>query len=125
MNDLEGLHIGVPTQRENPLSYRNQYEPFIVAGMVSRVVPEGRLAIFHYAAQERILMLGFKSESISLGAANMVYRDVVDSTALVELGVARLLGDNRTGVRRFWTSAQQLNEKLELVRKNPIATSRP
>lgn len=112
MSDVEGFALGVPTDRENPLSFRNQYECFIRAGMRPRVVPEGRLAIVHYAAQERIMMLGFKDENMGINGLGLVYRDVVDTTALLELGVARVVGDERAGVRRFWTTARQLNSAL-------------
>ena len=111
-SDLKGLVLAVPTQKENPLAYKNQYQPFLDAGMKARIVPEGRLAIFHYAINERILMLGFQAESESLTGNTMRYRDVIDIRALSEFGVARLRGDDRVGVRRLWAAAQALTEKV-------------
>lgn len=116
MADLAGYDLGVALRKANPISFDNQFGPFLEAGMKPRVVPEGRLAIFHYAALERMPMLGHRDEVIS-GAKDFIYRDVEGCSAIVEIGVVRLLGDERAGVRRFWSVAQEVSAKSVPVEK--------
>jgi DNA-binding transcriptional LysR family regulator len=110
--DLKGVAMAVPTQRENPISFANQWEPFIAAGVVPHEVAEGRLAIMHHAVRERLLMLGYEAEQL-VGISDFVFRPVVDHPGMTEVGVARVCGDDRMAVRRFWAAAQALAGEVQ------------
>lgn len=105
--DLKGLPLAVPTARENPVAFNNQWAPLLAAGMIPHEIAEGRMAIMHYAMRERLIMLGYRSETL-IGIENFVFRPVLDTPAVTEVGVARMRNDERTAVRRFWACAQSL-----------------
>lgn len=112
MADLKGVRLAVPTAKENLISFKNQWTPFLDAGMVPYEIVEGRLAMFHYAARERLAMIGYPSEELA-GMKDFIFCAVSDTTSFIEVGVARVRNDERMAVRRFWASAQALSAEVE------------
>jgi DNA-binding transcriptional LysR family regulator len=104
-DDVRGRPVAVIPREENPLLYDQLYQPFLDCGMVPRIVPEGRLAMFQHAMHEGILMLGFQREDMSQCNKNLLYRNLRGCNAQLEVGVARQKGDERPGVLSFWAAS--------------------
>lgn len=113
MKDLEGIELVTPMREGNPRLFDMEYEPFFTAGVVPHRIPEGRMAVYHYATTRRLFMLGHEGENVS--SQSLVRKEIVDTTSHLEIGVVRNPSDDREVVRKFWSAAQIVSKAAKLA----------
>lgn len=120
MADLRDMVLATPIREGNVKAFDLQYQPFFDAGVRQRHVPEGKLALYHYAVAERLFMLGNEGEHLAHG--NLVQKTVLDCGSVVEAGVIRNKDDDREAVRKFWASARIVAEAANRASSSAAAT---
>lgn len=108
MEDLRGHRMATTPRENNPRATDQLYQPFEEAGMELRPVPEGRVAMLHYARQEQLLLLNLQEPADrDFGVPNFVDRRLEGGRSLSETWVYRNPGDDRPLVRRFWAIVER------------------